>query len=53
MPLLSEVEENVLEGGGIKTSATLNEVFCESDDDEVFKIEAYNGEDLEEGKKSD
>ena len=51
-PYYFDHEGKFLEQAGIKPSATLDEIFHESDDDEVFKIEAHNGEDSEEGKKS-
>ena len=52
-PYYFDLEEKFLERAGIEPSATSDEMFRESDDDEVFEVETYNGEGLEEGKKSD
>jgi hypothetical protein len=52
-PYYFDLEEKFLEQAGIKPSATSEEIFRESDDNEVIKVETYNGEELEEGKKSD
>ena len=52
-PYYYDLEEKFLEQAGIKPSATSDEIFCESDDNDVFHIEVNNGEGSEEGKKSD
>jgi hypothetical protein len=52
-PYYIDLEEKFFERAGIKPSATSDEIFRESDDDEVFEVETYNGEETEEGKKSD
>jgi beta-lactam-binding protein with PASTA domain len=49
-PYYFDLEEKFLEQAGIKPSATSEEIFRESDDNEVIKVETYNGEELEEGK---